>query len=172
MNDKKMKKTKVILDTKKIGQYDNLIKQIGCLLQEGRKQTAYAVNNLLVKTYWHIGKYIVEYEQGGSHKAEYGDALLGRLSNDLTLLYGKGFSLSNLFNMRMFYIKFSKFQTLSGKFDAQESYRLSWSHYIQILKADNELEINFYTKQCEKENCNSTFSQRGSELGGRDRRIY
>jgi hypothetical protein len=68
------------------------------------------------------------------------------------MLYGKGFSLSNLFNMRMFYIKFPKFQTPSGKFDETLSLKLSWSHYIQILKADNDLEISFYTKQCEKEN--------------------
>jgi predicted nuclease of restriction endonuclease-like (RecB) superfamily len=52
----------------------------------------------------------------------------------------------------MFYTKFSKFQTVSGKFIERLSHRLSWSHYIQILKADNELEINFYTKQCEREN--------------------
>jgi predicted nuclease of restriction endonuclease-like (RecB) superfamily len=133
-------------------QYDCLIEQIGDLLLHGRRQAAYAVNNILVHTYWHVGKYIVEYEQGGALKAEYGDELLLRLSKDLTFLYGKGFSLSNLFNMRMFYIKFPKFQTPSGKLDESLSLKLSWSHYIQILKADNDLEISFYTKQCEKEN--------------------
>jgi len=133
-------------------QYNHLIEQIGNLLFQGRKQAAYAVNNILVQTYWKIGKYIVEYEQGGALKAEYGDELLLRLSKDLSLLYGKGFSLSNLFNMRMLYSKFSKFQTLSGKFLETSSLKLSWSHYIQILKADNELEISFYAKQCEKEN--------------------
>jgi predicted nuclease of restriction endonuclease-like (RecB) superfamily len=132
-------------------QYNYLIEQIGVLLLHGRKQAAYTVNNIVVQTYWQIGKYIVEYEQGGALKAEYGDELLLRLSKDLTSLYGRGFSLSNLFNMRMFYTKFSKFQTVSGKFSGL-SYRFSWSHYIQILKADNELEIKFYTKQCEKEN--------------------
>ena len=133
-------------------QYGNLIEQIGSLLRQGRTNAAYAVNSILVQTYWQIGKYIVEFEQGGALKAEYGDELLLRLSKDLTILYGKGFSLSNLFNMRMFYTKFSKLQTVSGKFGETPSHQLNWSHYVQILKADNELEIKFYTKQCEKEN--------------------
>jgi len=132
-------------------QYSSLVEQIGGLLHEGRKRSAYAINNILVQTYWQIGKYIVEFEQKGAQKAEYGDALLLRLSKDLTMLYGKGFGLSNLFNMRMFYTKYSKFQTLSGICETL-SHKLSWSHYVQILKSDNELEIKFYTKQCEKEN--------------------
>ena len=142
-------KNEIIIKT---DQYGNLIEQIGHLLRQGRTNAAYAVNNILVQTYWQIGKYIVEFEQGGLLKAGYGDELLLRLSKDLTKLYGKGFSLSNLFNMRMFYGKFSKIQTLSGKFATELSNKLSWSHYVQILKADNELEIRFYVKQCEKEN--------------------
>lgn len=124
--------------------YQNLIQQIGGLLDQGRQQAAQAVNNLLVQTYWQIGQHIVEFEQGGKAKADYGSELLDKLSKDLTLNYGKGFSRSNLFQMRLFYTKFQKIQTVSGK--------LSWSHYVEIIKADNELEINFYTKQCEKEN--------------------
>jgi len=124
--------------------YDHLIDQIGSLLQQGRTRAVYAVNNILVQTYWQIGKYIVEFEQGGSLKAEYGDELLLRLSKDLTLTYGKGFSRSNLTYMRKFYLAYQKCETLS--------HILTWSHYFQILKADNELEIKFYAKQCEKEN--------------------
>ena len=70
-------------------QYDSLIEQIGDLLIHGRRQAAYAVNHVLVHTYWQIGKYIVEYEQGGSEKSEYGSKLLDRLSKDLTMLYGR-----------------------------------------------------------------------------------
>ncbi len=124
--------------------YQNLIQQIGGLLHQGRQQASQAVNNLLVQTYWQIGQHIVEFEQGGKAKSDYGSELLDKLSKDLTLNYGKGFSRSNLFQMRLFYTKFQKIQTVSGK--------LSWSHYVEIIKADNELEINFYTKQCEKEN--------------------
>ena len=130
--------------TIKKDQYGNLIEQIGTLLQQGRANAAYAVNNILIQTYWQIGKYIVEFEQCGSEKADYGDELLLRLSKDLTLNYGKGFSRSNLHRMRNFYVVYPICATLSHK--------LSWSHYVEIMKADNELEIKFYTKQCEKEN--------------------
>ena len=112
--------------------YSNLIEQIGDLLQQGRKKAYYAVNNILVQTYWQIGKYIVEFEQGGSQKAEYGDELLLRLSKDLTSTYGKGFSRSNIQRMRKFYLFYPICATVSHK--------LSWSHYVEILKADNELE--------------------------------
>ncbi|GHT31098.1 hypothetical protein FACS189434_00220 [Bacteroidia bacterium] len=125
-------------------QYNDLILQIGGLLQQGRRQAAYAVNNILVQTYWQIGKYIVEFEQNGAVKSEYGSKLLDRLSKDLTVVYGKGFSRSNLMYVRKLYICFPIGETLS--------HQLSWSHYFEILKADNELEINFYTRQCEKEN--------------------
>lgn len=125
-------------------EYQNLIQQIGELLHQGRQQAAQAVNNLLVQTYWQIGQHIVEFEQGGKAKSDYGSELLDKLSKDLTLKYGKGFSRSNLNYMRKFYLSFPKSETLSHK--------LGWSHYFEILKADNELEINFYTKQCEKDN--------------------
>jgi predicted nuclease of restriction endonuclease-like (RecB) superfamily len=152
-------------------QYDSLIEQIGDLLLQGRRQAAYVVNNILVHTYWHIGKYIVEYEQGGAEKSEYGSKLLDRLSKDLTVLYGKGFSRSNLIYIRKLYLVFQISETPFHQFKNEVmlpetsetlthhlgnkpilSAKLNWGHYFQILKADNELEISFYTKQCEKEN--------------------
>jgi predicted nuclease of restriction endonuclease-like (RecB) superfamily len=124
--------------------YQDLKEQIKNILLEGRKKALSSVNFILLQTYWNVGKYIVEYEQNGNQKAEYGKELLTKLSKDLTLEYGKGFSRSNLFQIRKFYLTFPKIQTLSKQ--------LSWSHYVEILKADNELEISFYLKQCEKEN--------------------
>lgn len=124
--------------------YQSLKQEIGELLSRGRARVASAVNTILVQTYWHIGRHIVEFEQSGNTKAEYGAELLDRLSKDLTLEFGKGFSRSNLVYIRKFYLAFPKSETLS--------HQLSWSHYFQILKADNELEINFYFKECEKEN--------------------
>jgi predicted nuclease of restriction endonuclease-like (RecB) superfamily len=124
-------------------QYTELIGQIGNLLNSGRQMATQQVNTILVKTYWEIGKYIVEFEQKGNEKAEYGAELLNRLAKDLSTAYGKGFSRSNLFQMRLFYSKFPIIQTLSGL--------LTWSHFTEILKADGELEINFYTKQTEIE---------------------
>jgi len=124
--------------------YSNLKTEIGMLLTEARKQTCQSINTILVKTYRQIGSYIVEFEQGGNKKSEYGSELYNTLSRDLTLEYGKGFSRSNLVYIRKFYLAFPKSETVS--------HQLSWSHYFEILKSDNELEISFYTKQCEKEN--------------------
>jgi len=123
--------------------YQQLITGIGLLLSAGREKAAMEVNTVLVQTYWKIGHYIVEYEQGGSEKAEYGSQLFDRLSKDLTVAYGKGFGRSNLFYMRRLYLSYQKSGTLSHK--------LTWSHYYEILKSDSDLEISFYTKQCEKE---------------------
>ncbi len=123
--------------------YEQLITQIGSLLQNGRQQALQAVNSILVKTYWLIGQHIVEFEQKGNEKAEYGTQLFERLSRDLTQAYGKGFSRSNLLYMRKFYLVFPISETLS--------HLLTWSHYFEILKADSELEIRFYSKQTEHE---------------------
>ena len=72
--------------------YQSLIEQIGGLLQLGRQKAAQSVNTILVQTYWQIGRYIVEFEQHGNERAEYGTQLFERLSKDLTIAYGKGFS--------------------------------------------------------------------------------
>lgn len=122
-------------------EYTALIDSIGALLIDARKQIATNVNTTMVQTYWAVGKYIVEYQQGGEERAGYGEELLKRLSKDLTLKYGTGFSHSNINSMRKLYLAFPILQTLSVK--------LSWSHYQEILKADDELEINFYIKECE-----------------------
>ena len=124
-------------------EYGNLVASIGVLLADARKKASVAVNSLLVETYWQIGKYIVEYEQGGNERAEYGSGLLNRLSHDLTEQYGKGFNRNNLQYMRKFYMAFPNCTT--------PSCNLSWSHYQEILKLDNPLEINFYIRECENE---------------------
>ena len=81
-------------------------------------------------------KVIIEDEQENSERAEYGKKLLKELSKNLTKEYGKGFSKSNLFNMKKFYLKYQKFQTVSGK--------LSWSHYCEILSISDDKERAFY----------------------------
>ena len=88
--------------------YSELVESIGILLSSARARIASSVNTVLVQTYWNIGKYIVEFEQKGSERAEYGSNLLERLSADLTNRYGKGFSRSNILYMRKFYISFPK----------------------------------------------------------------
>jgi hypothetical protein len=100
--------------------YDRLLNQIGSTLTQGRGRAIQAVNSHLLQSYWQIGRHIVEFEQQGQAKAEYGAGLISRLAKDLTLRLGKGFSRSNLKAMRQFYLRYPKSQTLSGL--------LSWSH--------------------------------------------
>jgi predicted nuclease of restriction endonuclease-like (RecB) superfamily len=111
-----------------------------------------AFNSNMVDTYWKIGQYIIEFEQYGNLKAQYSAKLLEKLSKDLTLLHGKGFSLSNLKRMRQFFICYPISATLS--------HQLSWSNYIELLKIDNELERSFYEKQSILENWNVRELQR------------
>ena len=125
------------------GDYQHLIDGIGSLLAEGRRRLAHAVNTAMIDTYWAIGRYIVEYEQQGHERAVYGSDLINRLSKDLTRLYGKGFGKSNLLYIRKLYVTFPKSGTLS--------HLLSWSHYYEVLKCDDLMEMGFYIKQCEKE---------------------
>jgi predicted nuclease of restriction endonuclease-like (RecB) superfamily len=92
----------------------------------------------MVQTYFDIGKVIVEEEQGGEERAKYGKYILKELSERLTKEFGKGFSQRNLEQMRQFYLNYSKAQTLSAEF------KLSWSHYIKLMRIDNEQERKFY----------------------------
>ena len=123
--------------------YDALLQNIGNELNHGRQHVVSVVNAAIVETYWRIGQHIVEYEQGGNEKAEYGSKLLKQLSADLTNLYGSGFGLSNISKMRKMYLTYPILQTLSAK--------LSWSHYVELLKIDDPLERSFYEKQAEQE---------------------
>jgi len=123
-----------------LSSYHGLIRTIGDILERGRHRAYVAVDNILVETYWNIGREIVTYEQKGKERAEYGSELLRRLSGDLKIRYGRGFSVSNVYAMRQFYIKYQKFQTVSGK--------LTWSHYTVLLSISDDLGRGFYEKQC------------------------
>lgn len=119
-------------------EYEKLIENVGSELQKGRQNIAFAVNASIVQTYWQIGRHIIEYEQNGNERAEYGSDLLNRLSRDLTQKYGAGFSRSNVFYIRKLYMEYPKVQTLS---------ELSWSHYIELLKIEDTSERSFYEKE-------------------------
>lgn len=109
------------------------------LMDNARNRVAREVNNILIQTYWEIGRIIVEEEQGNSDRAEYGKQLITDLSKKLTKEYGKGFSRSNLQNMRNFYLSYPICQTVSGK--------LSWSHYCELLSISDEKKRSFYEKE-------------------------
>lgn len=102
------------------------------------------MNQAMVRTYWEISKHIVEYEQAGNEKEEYGSETLKRLSRDLTERYGNGFGMSNINKMRKFYSLYPILQTVSAK--------LSWSHYVELLKIEDSMERSFYLKECEQDN--------------------
>lgn len=119
--------------------YERLIQNVGDTLQNGRRNIAASVSRNIVRTYWQIGKHIIDYEQNGDERAEYGSDLLNRLSADLTLRYGAGFSRSNVFYIRKLYLTYPKVQTLS---------ELSWSHYIELLKIEDSSERSFYEMEC------------------------
>lgn len=119
--------------------YDALLTDVGRLLDEGRRAAVRSVNQALVQTYWLVGRHIVEFEQAGQEKADYGSNLLDRLSRDLTERYGKGFSRSNLSYIRQFYLKYPIRETVS--------HELGWGHFFELLKLENDLERGFYEKQ-------------------------
>lgn len=124
--------------------YKRLIKNIGQSVKKARANAAHAVNTELLRANWDIGKHLVEYEQHGNERAEYGSDLLTRISKDLTLNFGKGFSRRNVLDMRRFYITHEKWQTVSAK--------LSWSHYIELMSITNDNARKFYELECIREN--------------------
>ena len=119
--------------------YRQLVSKISETFVHGQRKVIHTINACIIETYWEIGRYIVEYEQSGNVRAKYGKHLLEQLSKDLSLLHGKGFSLSNIKRMRQFYQAY--------QIGATASHQLSWSHYIELLKIDDLLERSFYEKQ-------------------------
>lgn len=107
-------------------QFINLYQNISSILKAARANAYKAVNFAMVNSYWSIGKLIVEDEQNGSARAEYGKAVLQKLSEKLTTEFGKGFDESNLRYMRLFYNAFPIRDTLR--------HELSWSHYRMLLQ--------------------------------------
>ncbi|MCQ2323488.1 MAG: PDDEXK nuclease domain-containing protein [Paludibacteraceae bacterium] len=124
-------------------EYVSLVSHITRLWQDAKEQAYTAVNTSLLMASWNIGHYIVEFEQQGSNRAKYGERLLVNLSKDLTRINGRGFSRSNLTYMRKFYLAFPKCETISHK--------LTWSHYFELLKCDNPIEMQFYMNEAIKE---------------------
>ena len=117
---------------------NNIYQEIKELLYSAKNRVYQTINNTMTQTYFQIGKRIVEEEQGGETRAEYGSALLKNLSSELIKEFGKGYSEQNLKNMRQFYLIYQKRQTVSSEF------KLSWSHYIFLTRIENINERNFY----------------------------
>ena len=125
-----------------------VVQEIKSVLDCARRNVAIQVNNELLMSYWKIGEIIIRYEQDNGIRAAYGEQTLKQMSKALTQALGKGFSRSNLQNMRQLYLTYEKCQTLSGK--------LSWSHYCELLSISDPDKRSFY----EKEAVNANWSVR------------
>ena len=146
--------------------YLTLITNLASLIEQGRKTAVRYVNTVLVATYWLIGRRIVEYEQKGKVRAEYGEAILRRISDDLTKKFGKGFGFTQMKNIRQFYLSYlQKGYTVSGQLDIttksqtlsdqsvipqilSAAFPLSWSHYCLLMRLEEPFKREFYETEC------------------------
>lgn len=124
------------LDSSEINQVFDNIKE---LVINSRNKVYQTVNTEMLNLYWNIGKIIMEIQQG-DERASYGDAVLDKLSSKLTKEFGKGFSARNLRTMRKFYLSYPIWKTVSAK--------LSWSHYLELIKIEEDNKRNFYLNEC------------------------
>ena len=154
------------------------VEQAVQLIQAARQQAVRQTNSLMVFTYFHLGKLIVEQEQGGKAKAQYGGEIIKQLSTELTKQFGQGFSERNLEQIRLFYVLYQQrngglpiSQTLSAKSSSKqksqtvsaksetlslvsfpEIFPLSWSHYVTLLRVKNDDERSFYEIEATENN--------------------
>lgn len=124
-------------------EYQQLVDRISTVWDKAKNEAIQTVNAQLIEANWLTGRHIVEFEQQGNVRAQYGKQLLVNLAKDLTTKRGRGFSRSNLTYMRKLYLTFPKCETLSHK--------LTWSHYFELLKCDDPLELQFYYNESIKE---------------------
>lgn len=117
------------------------------ILEQARSKVRSAINSAMVEAYWLIGQRIVEEEQQGEHKAEYGKRLIEDLSTVLTADFGKGFSYANLYNCRQFYLRFAD-QTILYTLCRE----LSWSHLRLIMRVDSPQAIEYYCREAREQN--------------------
>ncbi len=160
--------------------YSSLIIDLASLIEQGRKTAVRYVNTALVATYWLIGRRIVEYEQKGKERAEYGERLLKKLSADLSPRFGKGFTERNLWHMRQFYATYQgilhipcaelekkpqeKMHTVCAELEPithtvsgisetlSRKFSLSWSHYRLLMRLDEPFKREFYEAECMRGN--------------------
>ena len=109
-------------------------------LEQAKAQVTRQVNNTLLAAYWQVGRHIVEYEQNGNARADYGTGMLKKLSEKLVAEFGNGFNLTNLKLIRLLYLRFPKSDALR--------HQLNWTHYRELLKVKDDAAMNFYLDEC------------------------
>ncbi|MGE0086736.1 MAG: YhcG family protein [Desulfococcaceae bacterium] len=145
-------------------QTDHLYQKIAELLQNARQSAVRTINHAMVYTYFEIGRMIVENEQQGKERADYGKQVLKELSDRLGKNFGRGFSPDNLENMRRFFLTYSISETLSRKLEENltpqtvsaelqmPKFQLSWSHYLKLMRMEDPNERRFYETECFQNN--------------------
>ncbi|MFQ3675136.1 MAG: DUF1016 N-terminal domain-containing protein, partial [Endomicrobiia bacterium] len=128
--------------------YTDLLKKVSEIIESARRKTVRQINTIITQTYWEIGRIIVEEEQKGKIRAKYGEYLIERLSQDLTKKYGRRFDVANIWNMRQFYLTYSKLYALRRESLKSKSYalrsELSWTHFRILMRVENESARSFY----------------------------
>ena len=153
--------------------YRAVFGDVSKIIDAARESAARSVNAAMTAAYWLVGRRIVEFEQSGEERAEYGAALIDKLAEDLTGRFGRGFSLQNIYNMRLSYLSYPPdrilqtlsgisappprqqiLQTASGEFDPPSvevgfddlltAFPLPWSAYVRLLSVRNESARDFY----------------------------
>jgi hypothetical protein len=140
--------------------YTGLLSSVSQLLEQARYTAARSVNTILTVTYWKIGHRIVEFEQKGARRAEYGKRLLERLAQDLTYRFGRGFGYSNLNLIRQFYVTYQHrhpiLQSPIGELKkgipqtVSAQFLLSWTHYVRLIGLDNQAKRDFYEEEARR----------------------
>lgn len=141
MKSKKLKDTAFIKMQKQPG---DIYARVRKIIENARGNIARSINTEMVITYWQIGKEVVEEEQRGKKRAEYGEKILENLSQELTADFGKGFDFSNLTNMRKFYLVYPILDALRQE--------LSWTHYRILMRIEKPEARSFYEIECIKNN--------------------
>ncbi len=153
---KKLKKQDNILDVN----YESILEDISNVIEAARRSAARSVNCIMTAAYWLIGRRIVEFEQKGKRRAEYGEELIEQLAGDLSARYGRGFSVRNVWQMKAFYLAWPIPQTTSAESEDREilqtvsaesslssiacCFSLPWSAYVRLLSVKNENARRFY----------------------------
>lgn len=127
---------------------ESYISEISHILSQARQKAFTAVNSAMVEAYWLIGKRIVEEEQNGESRAEYGKKVLENLSSALTIDFGKGFSLRNIRNFRLFFLTFPELASIRQTLSTE----LSWSHYQLIMRVSTKEAQLYYLKESASHN--------------------
>ncbi len=151
--EEQIMKKPILTDDKLDAQYQVIFGDVSRIVDAARQSAARSVNAVMTAAYWLIGRHIVEFEQSGEQRADYGEEIVERLATDLSAHYGRGFSIRNVWNMKAFYLAWPIPQTVSAESESSGNlqivsgesslasvashFPLPWSAYVQLLSVKN-----------------------------------